>query len=168
MNKKSQDTYDVTKEFDLNIILDNHQRMYIENRVIAQIKWYDSKAVRLQRTYKTLLISVAILTAMVPVLTFLSDLLIIKIIIALMGSSSSVMSYIISINSYKELWLRYRCNCELLKSELHKYLCCADTSKNDNFDAFVEKCEDCLTSEFLSWKDNQTDINNQFSSSTSS
>lgn len=162
------DTYDVADEFNLDIITDESQRYYIEHRIIAQIKWYDSKAIKLQSKYKKLLISLAILTATVPVLTFLSDLLVIKILIALIGASSSVISYVISVNSYKELWLRYRCNCELLKSELHKYLCCSDTFDKDNFNAFVKRCEDCLTGEFLSWKDNQSNTDHQFSSSTSS
>lgn len=164
----NKNAYDVAKEFNLSIIQDEMQRSYIENRIISQIKWYDSKAIKLQSNYKKLLIALAILTATIPVLTFLSDLLIIKFLIAVIGAASSVISYVISINSYKELWLRYRCNCELLKSELHKYLCCSNTFDKNNFNAFVKRCEDCLTDEFLSWKDNQSNTDHQFSSSTSS
>lgn len=165
---KNKITYNISQEFDLVMIQDKSQRYYIENRIIAQIKWYDSKAIKLQQKYKISLKTLAIISISIPVLTLFSYKYIIKVLIAIIGSISSVISYFVSVDSCKELWLRYRSNCELLKSELHKYLSCSNSFTQKEFNIFVSKCEDCFTSEFLSWKDTQSSTNTQFSSSIGS
>lgn len=60
---KRKSVYDLTKEFDLDVIADTWQRSYIENRIIAQIKWYDDKAIKSQKYYKRFVITSSILSA---------------------------------------------------------------------------------------------------------
>lgn len=93
---------------------------------------------------------------------------IVKVIIAILSGSVSVISSMLAINNSKELWIRYRSNCEILKSLLHRYYTNSKEfnleSEEEQFQHLVEISEQYLTKEFIDWasifnKPNQSSIN---------
>lgn len=126
---------------------------YLNERLLDQIKWYDKKAIENQKNYKKWSIVSFIISATIPILAFLGENLAVKIITAAAGAAVSVITYIININTYKDLWIQYRMNCEMLKSEAIKF-------KNkippyDSEDAFVllvNNSEQYFTKEFSKWQ----------------
>lgn len=163
-------SYSVKDEYkyekDNNEII-NH---YINDRLLAQIIWYDKKSIIYQKRYKELTILSTILSATIPILTLTLDFecaIIFRFIIAVISSAVSVISSILVINKYKELWVQYRTNCELLKSILHRYYTHTGefSLDNNNFEVLVLSCENYFTKEFDSWNNI---YDNQDSSSKSS
>ena len=130
---------------------------YIEQRVLAQIEWYDGKSAKSQKEYKRLTIISLIFGACIPILTLLLDYgLAVKIIISSLSAASSVLTSIIMLQGYKDLWVKYRTNCETLKSTLHRYKTrtgefCFENDKS-NFDLLVSICENHMLNEFQSWE----------------
>lgn len=157
--KNEINPYNIADEFNIDTVTNDEHKHYIKNRVLAQIKWYDKKAIDCQKRYKQLSCVSIVLTSIIPVLTILGQYTIIKILIAIVSAIVSVISYIITINTYKELWVQYRSNCELLKSELHKFLNKIgdyDTQDiNNSFELFCCNCENCFVKEFISWQTSQ-------------
>lgn len=155
----SNNEYNISGEFKYNNIKNETINTYIQNRLIAQIKWYDKKSLKLQKKYKQLSIIAIIVTAIIPILTLLLDFecinLMARILIAILSSSATVVSSINSLYKNKELWIQYRSNCEILKSVLHRFytksLEFSNKSENEAFEILVSNCEKYLTQEFDSW-----------------
>lgn len=148
--------YDIRNEFKLENLTDN-ENDYISNRVIAQISWYDSKATTAQKKYKLLSTVSFSLTALIPILVLFDLPIINKIIVAILSSVASVINFVTSICMYKDLWIKYRTNCENLKSKLHIYLHQNDNSDSD-LNKFIRECEECFTEEFSSWSSDYRSI----------
>lgn len=146
--------YNIQDEFNLDT-LDIYETSYITDRVLAQIKWYDNKAKKMQYKYKKFSILSFCLSSAIPILALINSPFLSKIIVAILGAIISIINYILNICTYKELWVKYRTNCEILKSKLHLYLN-KQVRNQENFIDFVCECEKCFTNEFDSWNDIQS------------
>ena len=107
----------IKNEFEdyLNNIKDNHIKTYIKERLIAQINWYDKKSIHNQKVYTRLIRFSIIMSGSIPVLTVFADLYwIMKVIISVFSAVVTIISSIIAMSNYKELWNEYRKNCEML------------------------------------------------------
>lgn len=129
---------------------------YIENRLSSQIKWYGAKSVEMQKKYKLFSILTIVLNGLIPVIILLADFgMFVKLLIAIISSTTSVLTSIQILNNYKDLWVQYRTNCELLKSLLHRFYTVsgefAGGNPDDRFSLLVELSEKHLTSEFSQW-----------------
>lgn len=148
--------YSVSNEFQYENIKDETANSYIKNRILVQIDWYDKKSIQAQKKYKILSVSSVIITALIPIATLLLNLnsinLLIQILIALLSSAATVISGILALCKYKELWVQYRSNCELLKSVLHRFYTksgeFSNKSDETSFELLVCCCEQYLTKEF--------------------
>lgn len=71
-----RDTYDVNNEFTnyLEYIENDKVKIYIEERVIGQIKWYAQKSSKNQFWYKLFMIISIIINGLIPILTLMLDL----------------------------------------------------------------------------------------------
>lgn len=145
--------YNISSEFNLDL-LKTYEKSYINNRVIKQMEWYDNKALSMQSHYKKLSILSFCLSSVIPILALIQSSFVNKIIVAILGSAVSIINYILNICTYKDLWVKYRTNCELLKSRLHLYLNLQERNQ-EKFNEFVQECETCFTDEFNSWNDIQ-------------
>lgn len=153
-------TNDINKQFDsyLNLMVDSPLKTYIVERVLGQIAWYDKKSADKQARFKSLSIVAIVLNAIIPVMVLLSDdCVFIKILIAGLSSSAGAISAIVVLCGYKELWIHYRSNCELLVSTLHRFFLrvgefyqFAD-DESALKDALVANCEKYFTKEFQTW-----------------
>ena len=128
---------------------------YIEERVIAQINWYDKKSIAIkakeQKWFKMAVIS----NAIVPVIVLLSDCgPLIKILIAFLSSASGTITSILNKNNDREIWIQYRANCEKLKSILHSFFLEQNFPVYDekSINSFINTCEACLTEEVCHWQ----------------
>lgn len=133
-------------------------KTYIKERVLDQIIWYDGKSAEKQQRFKQLTVANIILNAIIPVVVLLSDFgVIVKLLIAGLSASASAITAIVSLCGYKDLWIQYRSNCELLKSTLHCFFLKTGEFRsiaNDQLalmDALVNKCEEYCTKEFQVW-----------------
>ena len=126
---------------------------YLNERLLDQIKWYDKKAIENQKKYKFLSIVSFIISATIPILAFLGENLAVKIITAAAGAAVSIITYIININTYKDLWVQYRMNCEILKSEAIKFKNkILPYNSEEAFSILVSNCEQYFTKEFSKWQ----------------
>lgn len=147
----------------LSATSDGFAKRYIENRVLDQIDWYNAKAGKNQTFFKRWMVASIILSALIPVLTLLSDIpcsFLIKILITAASSSVTAISAILSLYHFQELWVQYRANCEILQSTLHRYLTHTgefkDRSEEDALNLLVMSCEEYMTKEFQTWAASNT------------
>lgn len=142
----------------LSVFDTNFEKWYIKNRILDQIDWYNKKAVQAQSDFKHWSVASIVLSAIIPILTLLSDMLScrgINILIAIISSGVTVISAILSLYHFQDLWVRYRSNCEILQSILHRYLTRTGEFQNlsvsEAFNILVVSCEEYMTKEFQTW-----------------
>ncbi len=149
----------IKSEFDSYIqnIKDDTEKAYIVERVIGQINWYSKKSSINQKRYKTAMVLCIAISALIPIVTISMDFFTapwMKIVITALSSAVTAITAINALCNYRELWIEYRTNCELLKSELHKYLTSGkfgSTEEKQDFTSFMKKCENLLTKEYKYW-----------------
>lgn len=152
--------YDIRNEFInyLESMENGNIKTYIEERVIGQIRWYDKKSSKNEFWYKLFMIISIITSGLIPILTLMLDLpfgFIIKIVIAALSSTVTAISAIIALYNYRELWVQYRTNCEILKSILHSFFMkngeFSNVEDEDAYNILTTSCENYITKEFRAW-----------------
>jgi len=137
---------------------DSPRKTYIVERIIDQIRWYDSSSVNKQKRFKQFTILAIALNASIPAVVFLGNSWsVMKLFVVILSSASGAISAIVALCGYKDLWVQYRSNCELLKSMLHCFFQRSgdfkDASNEDDlYDILVMKSEQYLTREFRAWE----------------
>lgn len=138
--------------------LPSEEQNYIINRVINQIEWYDKKATEKQKRYKILTIIAIILTGVVPILSLFTSTkcgFAFSVIVSICSGTAAVFNSIVMLCAYQKLWIQYRSSCEILKSELFRFLTKAGEYKNipqeERFDLLVSRSETLLCEEFQTW-----------------
>lgn len=126
---------------------------YLEDRLNNQIDWYDKKSISSQKKYKSLKLLEIIMASIIPVLSvFSKDFNFITWIIAIVGSSISIIEGWLAVMKYHENWIEYRSICETLKHE--KYMFLTDTgvySTHNSFKLLVERVESIISKENINW-----------------
>lgn len=147
----------IYKEFEQYLTNNANDIIYIKERLINQIIWYDDNATKKQRMYKMLTIISIGLTGTIPILTQFTDfkygLIATVLITAFSGASAAILS-VINLCEYQKLWIEYRSTCEILKSMLHRYFTNAGefcNNQEDNFKLLIISCEEYMTKEFQNW-----------------
>jgi len=150
----------ITKQF--NQYLDNMEssplKTYIVERVIEQIAWYDQKSQKKQTSFKRFTVANIILNAIIPIVVLFSDYgVFVKALVTGLSSSAAAINAIVALCGYKDLWIQYRSNCELLKSILHRFFLKSGEfrhiaeDQSALMDALVVNCEEYFTKEFQTW-----------------
>lgn len=157
MGKSSEYIIDQFKPY-LNEMENSPLKTYIEKRVLDQIIWYDQKSVEKQTRFKKLTIVNIILNAIIPIVVLFSDYgILVKALVTGLSSSAGAINAIVALCEFKDLWIQYRSNCELLKSTLHRFFLKSGEFRHiaDDqsalMDALVASCEEYFTKEFQSW-----------------
>ena len=128
---------------------------YITQRLDDQIEWYDRKSRSNQRWYKALRMIQFSAAALIPFLTaYLSEILITKLIVGLVGVVIAVVTAMLDLYRYQEHWIEYRTTCESLKKE--KFLFLADSGPYGSesvtvFQLFVQRVEALISTEHSNW-----------------
>ena len=157
MGKSSEYIIDQFKPY-LDEMENSPLKTYIEKRVLDQIIWYDQKSVEKQTRFKKLTIVNIILNAIIPIVVLFSDYgILVKALVTGLSSSAGAINAIVALCEFKDLWIQYRSNCELLKSTLHRFFLKSGEFRHiaDDqsalMDALVASCEEYFTKEFQSW-----------------
>lgn len=172
LSKETTPAYDIKAEYTYPEINNPVIAAYINDRLLAQIKYYDDKSCQHQARYKRLSIVSMCLSACIPIFTLVISFNLLnsfpQLIIAILSSAVTVISGTLALNGYKELWIQYRTNCEILKSVLHRFYTqtgeFASQNQQENFKTLVGSCEQYLIKEFGEWQslnvqDNQPSTN---------
>lgn len=136
---------------------DSSLKSYVSGRVIEQIQWYDKKSAHCQKLFKRMAFASIILNACIPIAVLASDYCaLLKFVVIGLSSAAGAINAISTLYQYKELWVEYRTNCELLKSILHRFFLHAGEFHNasdeqEMLDTLVISCEEYLTKEFQTW-----------------
>lgn len=126
---------------------------YINDRLIPQMQYYKLKSANLQKEFYILSIFSVILTALIPVLSIAADAApAIKYIIALLSSSSSVLSSVLLLRKTKDKWIAYRITYEQLKKEKVMFELGAGCYQDKNICKLAERCEVIMQNEHSDWK----------------
>jgi hypothetical protein len=147
------------KEFDeyLGRMKEGNAKSYIACHVLGQIAWLDRKSVSKQRLYKATMIISIIMSSLIPVITLMSGIpgnLFYKIIITALGSGVTALSAVGALCKFKELWIQYRMQCEMLRSILHRFFAeCSEfgIGNPSPYTRLVDTCEDYMKKEADNW-----------------
>lgn len=126
---------------------------FIINRVCDQIRWYDRKSRRNRYGYMAAMAFCIVMSGLIPILTSNIDLLTYKVIMTAFGSSVTATSSVCAFCRFRELWILYRTQCELLKSTLHQFFSNCGEFKNspEPQKLLVELCEGYMMKETGIW-----------------
>ena len=150
------------------------ERNYIQCRIISQIKWYDKKSIRSRKSYNICMTFIIVLNALIPIFTLSTSIIgdiAQKIIITLLSSTVTAITAYIALQNFKDLWVHYRTNCEVLKSNLHSYFTKTGVYSGDSVDSFcalVQSCESYMIQDRSTWSNVVTSCKIDNQSSTSS
>lgn len=134
------------------------EREYLEQRLNPQIDWYDKKSMNAQKKYKIIKFSTCVLSLSLALIA-LCDFSYSKIVVAVIGVLISALSFLLNMNQYQELWLKYRATCEQLKYEKVLYFTHSGEYResSNSFQRFVERCEGIISAENTYWQQNIRD-----------
>lgn len=135
---------------------------YIEQRLDNQINWYSKKSSRYKKQHMIIEMLIVVASAAIPILTLLhyymseSSFFLFKdsdLIIAILGSITSIIAGYSKLNKLQENWLNYREVAETLKHEKYLYLTGAGPYLNNQnaFSLLAERTENIISHENLNW-----------------
>lgn len=126
---------------------------YIEQRVVDQINWYDSKSQKSQKWFKRIRGLEIIAASAIPLIAgFGQGTTWSIILIGILGAIVAILASLLSLNQFQENWIEYRTTCESLKHE--KYLFLTNTepyNEEDPFGLFVQRIESLISKENSAW-----------------
>lgn len=126
---------------------------YLKDRVEGQIVWYDQKSNTNKKGFIILQIVALAAAASVPVFSIFSGDLWARVIVAILGSATAVITGIVSLYQFREHWIEYRTTAESLKHE--KYMFQTGTGPyegEDSFSVLVERIEAMVSQENTAWQ----------------
>lgn len=126
---------------------------YLRDRVNDQIAWYDRKSGANKKGFLWLQVLTLLASAAIPVLSIGSERLLVRVLVAVLGSLIVVIAGIVSLWQCREHWIEYRTTAESLKNE--KYLFLTRTGPytgEDAFAVFVEHIESILNRQNTAWQ----------------
>lgn len=136
---------------------------YLKDRLEDQINWYNKKSVSNQQWYKFFQITKIVLAVSIPVLTLIiTSESILKITLSIIGALIAIIESVSRLNSYKDLWVKYRLVSEALNRE--KLLFDSKVppyDKKDALNVLVMRCEKLMASENQTWLELQNQKESQ-------
>ena len=148
--------------------LDSNKKVYIQNRLLGQIMWYDKQAICKQKKYKILSIISIILTAIIPAISLYTGFeygIIASTGIAIFSAISTAIMSILNLCEYQKLWIEYRSNCEILKSVLYRFFTRSKEfyglNEEKAFDLLIQTTEEYLLKEFQTWTELSHSLNKE-------
>lgn len=125
---------------------------YLTNRVDEQLEWYSRKSTANKNLYLRLQCFSLVAASMIPLIALTFDTYQARVAVAVIGASTAIVSGLLSLFQYRDLWIDYRSTAEVLKRE--KYLFLANASPYDQplaFPLFVNNVESIILSENNQW-----------------
>ncbi|MDH3973347.1 MAG: DUF4231 domain-containing protein [Deltaproteobacteria bacterium] len=130
------------------------EKKYLQERLDDQINWYNKKSQWHQKWYKGLKIIEIIAATSIPFFVgFMSDAKpFFGVITGLLGVIVAVISGIITLYKFQEIWTEYRTTCETLTHEKFLFQTKCEPYDIDNpFPLLVKRVEAIISSEHSNW-----------------
>ena len=127
---------------------------YLAHRVDDQLEWYSAKSTANKNLYLRLQCFSLVAGSLIPLISLSFDNFQARVVVAVMGALTAIVSGLLSLFQYRDLWIDYRSTAEALKRE--KYLFLAHASPYDDtsaFPKFVDNVESLIISENTQWRD---------------
>lgn len=126
---------------------------YIEQRVVDQINWYDSKSQKSQKWFKLIRALEIISAISIPLFAgFGQGTTWSIILIGILGAIVAILASLLSLNQFQENWIEYRTTCESLKHEKYLFLTRTEPyDKEEPFGLFVQRIESLISKENSAW-----------------
>ncbi|MCM1083196.1 MAG: DUF4231 domain-containing protein [Clostridium sp.] len=119
--KRNNDEFD----FWLNGMTDENMKNYIKYRIVKQIDWFEVKGRFCKNKYQRFMLASIIISSIIPILSIFADgSVLMKTVIAILGSLVSVIGSYITLQNYKELWIKYVSEKSILQNMLYMYFNC--------------------------------------------
>ncbi len=119
--KRNNDEFD----FWLNGMTDENMKNYIKYRIIKQIDWFEVKGRYCKNKYQRFMFASIIISSVIPVLSIFADgSVLMKTVIAILGSVVSVIGSYVTLQNFKELWVEYVSKKSILQNMLYMYFNC--------------------------------------------
>lgn len=137
------------------------EKQYLAERVDNQINWYDKKSQAAQKRFKWFRLFEIVAAASIPIIAgFGGETIPVTFIVALLGGCIAIVSAIISLNQYQEIWTEYRTTCETLQHEKFLYNARVEPyDGKDSFKLFVQRVEALISKEHSAWQKNTKNAN---------
>lgn len=120
-SKRNNDEFD----FWLNGMTNENMKNYIKYRIIKQIDWFEVKGRYCKNKYQSFMFASIIISSVIPVLSIFADgSVLMKTVIAILGSVVSVIGSYITLQNFKELWVEYVSKKSILQNMLYMYFNC--------------------------------------------
>lgn len=120
-SKRNNDEFD----FWLNSMTNENMKNYIKYRIIKQIDWFEVKGRYCKNKYQRFMFASIIISSVIPVLSIFADgSVLMKTVIAILGSVVSVIGSYITLQNFKELWVEYVSKKSILQNMLYMYFNC--------------------------------------------
>ena len=121
ITKRNNDEFD----FWINSMADENMKNYIKYRIIKQIDWFEVKGRYCKNKYQRFMFASIIISSVIPVLSIFADgSVLMKTVIAILGSVVSVIGSYITLQNYKELWGEYVGKKSILQNMLYMNFNC--------------------------------------------
>lgn len=130
------------------------EKEYIEQRLDDQISWYSKKSQCNQKWYKRLkAIEIGAAVSIPFFVSYITDTTPnVKIIVGVLGLAVALISGILALHKFQEIWIEYRTTTESLKHEKFLYLTRCDPYNIENsFCLLVERVESLISKENTKW-----------------
>lgn len=127
---------------------------YLTNRVDDQLAWYNHKSTTNKNLYLRFQLFSLIAGSLIPLIALSFDNYEARVAVAIIGALTAIVSGLLSLFQYRDLWVDYRSTAELLKRE--KYLFLAKAAPYDEanaFPVFVNNVESIMLSENSQWRE---------------
>lgn len=131
---------------------------YISNRILPQLNWYSNKSKKNKKQYYFWMTVSIILGAVIPVVSILADgKTWVKVVIAALGASVTAINTFISLHNFRDLWITYRKNREILLRTLYCYFNNAgifsqSITQQEKDILLVNICEEEISCEINGWQ----------------
>ncbi|KAA3615383.1 MAG: DUF4231 domain-containing protein [Calditrichaeota bacterium] len=133
---------------------------YLDNRLVNQMDWYDKKSMQAQAKHKSLRRIEIFAAASIPFLAGFvnvkfNSIPVFQIVVGLLGVIIAVVSGLIALNKYQEVWVKYRTTAESLKHHLHLFQTKTAPyagKEDERFSRLVENVELLVSEENSDWK----------------
>lgn len=135
---------------------------YINERLVAQMNWYDRKSSENKTKYKRIKRAESVIAALIPVVITFGAFKVVQeynlevflqVVAALAGVALVIMNSFLELDEHHKLWKEYRVTCEMMRHERYMYMTRSEPyDEADAFPRLVDKIEAILNSETQRWK----------------
>lgn len=127
---------------------------YLNDRVDDQLKWYSAKSAANKNMYLRLQSFSLIAASSIPLIALSFDSDEARYAVAMIGALTAIVSGLLSLFQYRDLWVDYRSTAEVLKREKYLFLAkAAPYNDPQAFPLFVNNVESIIVSENNQWRE---------------